>query len=177
MAGGSTPAVPSGWVSGGDAVEQAVKSQLVTIRPAVAMTERRRDRLMVPSCGGMSVRKLRLLAPVHKAKRTPTTLFSAHAVGANRAASRKNAPGVRAYTARPTEGTERTGSPQRNGATEIKRRCAGSTGRPAQQADERDWIDRENEHLRIRRVLVFTFDPIAPRRFATPVEPSPSVQS
>jgi len=48
----------------------------------------------------------------------------------------------------------------------------GSTGRPAQQADERDRIDRENEHLRIRRVIVFTFDPIAPRRFATPVEPA-----
>jgi len=54
---------------------------------------------------------------------------------------------------------------------------AGSTGRPAQQADERNRVERENEHLRIRRVLVFTFDPIAPRRFATPVEPSSSVQS
>jgi hypothetical protein len=53
----------------------------------------------------------------------------------------------------------------------------GSTGRPAQQADERDPIDRENEHLRIRRVIVFTFDPIAPRRFATPVEPAQPVQS
>ena len=53
---------------------------------------------------------------------------------------------------------------------------AGSTG-AAQQADERDRIDRENEHLSIRRVLVFAVDPVAPRRFATPVEPSPSVQS
>ena len=40
-----------------------------------------------------------------------------------------------------TEVTERTGSPQRNGATEVeRRRCAGSTGRPATQADWRDQI-------------------------------------
>jgi hypothetical protein len=57
------------------------------------------------------------------------------------------------------------------------REAPGSTGRPAQQADERDRIDRENEHLRIRRVLVFTFDPIAPRRFATPSNPHSPVQS
>ncbi len=55
---------------------------------------------------------------------------------------------------------------------------AGSTGRPATQADWRERIDRENEHLGIHGVvLVFTIDPFAQRRFATPVEPTLSVQS
>jgi hypothetical protein len=31
---------------------------------------------------------------------------------------------------------------------------------------------RKNEHLSIHQVLVFPIDPIAPRRFATPVEPA-----
>ena len=70
--------------------------------------------------------------------------------------------------------TGRTGSPQRNGDTEQLRR--GSTGRPASQADERDRIDRENEHHRIHQVLVFTIDPIARVASRRPSNPCRSVQ-
>ena len=51
--------------------------------------------------------------------------------------------------------------------------AAGSTGRPATQADWRDRIERENERDPMTAdVFVFTIDPIAQRRFATPVEPA-----
>src|SRR5258706_2188721 len=60
------PPVPSGLVSGAAWFEHAERSQLAAIRPAVAITERRRDRVMVPSCDALSACNLRLLAPEHK---------------------------------------------------------------------------------------------------------------
>jgi len=45
-----------------------------------------------------------------------------------------------------------------------------STGRPAPQADWRDRIDRKKRAPPNSAVFVFSIDPIAQRRFATPVE-------
>jgi hypothetical protein len=52
---------------------------------------------------------------------------------------------------------------------------AGSTGRPAKQADRHGQIDRGNEHRNADRVLVSVIDLSVQRRCATPVEPAASV--
>ena len=85
----------------------------------------------------------------------------------------ERAQGASLTRAEGTEVTERTGSPQRNGETEVKRetrawvRRVGLRSRPTSAIGS---IVKTNTSA-IHRVLVFTIDPIALRRFATPVEP------
>ena len=152
MAEGSTPAVPAAGFQA--ATRSSRPPRANAIRPTVAMTERRRDRVMVPPAVGCQRATYAFWRPC----------------------TRQNSwipSRIRAYTARPTEATERTGSPQRNGATEVKRevrrvRRVGLRSRPTSANGS---IGKTSTR-RIRGVFVFTIDPHRARRFATPVEPA-----